>query len=83
MDADYKGERMLERAEEVNKFPENFINKIICGDCLELIKLISDNSIDGIITDPPYGLNKNSVRNDADLSIFYKVMPDLRKGKID
>lgn len=35
------------------KYPEDFINKIICGDCLELIKLIPDNSIDAIITDPP------------------------------
>jgi len=32
-------------------------NKIICGDCLEVMKEIPDNSIDTIITDPPYGLN--------------------------
>ena len=25
------------------------------GDCLEVMKSISDNSIDAIITDPPYG----------------------------
>lgn len=30
-------------------------NKIICGDCLELMKLIPDKSIDAIISDPPYG----------------------------
>ena len=30
------------------------INKIHCGDCLELIKQIDDNSIDLIVTDPPY-----------------------------
>lgn len=58
------------------KYPDDFVNKIICGDCLELIKLIPDNSIDVIITDPPYGLNKNGVRNDVDLSLFYKVMPE-------
>lgn len=58
------------------KYPEDFVNKIICGDGLELIKSIPDNSIDVIITDPPYGLNKNGVRNDADLSLFYKVMPE-------
>ena len=32
------------------------INKIHCGDCLELIKKIDDKSIDSIITDPPYGI---------------------------
>ena len=58
------------------KYPEDFIDNIICGDCLELMKLIPDNSIDAIITDPPYGLNKNGVRNDADLNLFYNVMPE-------
>lgn len=61
------------------RYPEDFINKIICGDCLELIKLIPNNSIDAIITDPPYGLNKNGVRNDADLSLFYNVLPECNR----
>jgi len=38
------------------KWPEDFINKIICGDCLEVLKQFPDNSIDTIITDPPYNL---------------------------
>ncbi|MEN6511850.1 MAG: site-specific DNA-methyltransferase [Chloroherpetonaceae bacterium] len=58
------------------KYPEDFINKIICGDCFELIKLIQDNSIDVILTDPPYGLNKNGIQNDNDLSIFYKMISE-------
>jgi site-specific DNA-methyltransferase (adenine-specific) len=33
------------------------INKIYCMDCLEGLKLIEDNKIDLIITDPPYGIN--------------------------
>ena len=41
-----------------HKYPDDFINKIICGDCLELIKSIPDKKIDCVITDPPYGLNK-------------------------
>lgn len=32
------------------------INKIICGDCLEIMKQFPANYIDTIITDPPYGL---------------------------
>ena len=57
-------------------YPKDFINKIICGDCLELIRLIPDNSIDVVLTDPPYGLNKNGIRNDANLSLFYNIMPE-------
>lgn len=36
-------------------YPQDFINKIICGDCLEVMKEIPDNSIDLVVTDPPYG----------------------------
>ncbi len=32
------------------------VNKIICGDCLEVMKDWPDNTFDGIVTDPPYGL---------------------------
>jgi len=38
------------------KYPEDFINKIICDDCLEMMKGMPDNCIDAITTDPPYGL---------------------------
>ncbi|MBK6976070.1 MAG: site-specific DNA-methyltransferase [Cytophagaceae bacterium] len=38
------------------------LNKIIQGDCLEEMKKISDNSIDLIVTSPPYNL-KNSTGN--------------------
>lgn len=30
------------------------VNYIECGDCLELMKEIPDESIDLIVTDPPY-----------------------------
>ncbi|MEM5799639.1 MAG: DNA methyltransferase [Candidatus Aenigmatarchaeota archaeon] len=61
------------------KFPDDFVNKIICGDCLELIKKIPNNSIDMILTDPPYGLNKKGVYNDVDLGIFYKSLPEFHR----
>ena len=32
------------------------LNKIYCGDCLELMKQIPDKSIDLVLTDPPYGI---------------------------
>ncbi len=37
---------------------KEFINKIINGDALEVLKKIKDNSIDLILTDPPYFLDK-------------------------
>jgi len=38
------------------KWPDDFVNKIICGDCLEIMKQIPDESIELILTDPPYGI---------------------------
>jgi len=55
---------------------KKFINKITLGDCLKLIKNIPDESIDVIITDPPYGLDKDGIYNDEDLTVFYKVLPE-------
>lgn len=43
-------------------YPEDFINKIICGDCLEVMRQIPDHSIDLVVTSPPYNL-KNSTGN--------------------
>lgn len=36
--------------------------KLICGDCLEVMKEISDESIDLIVTDPPYLINYHSFK---------------------
>lgn len=43
-------------------FKETFINKIICGDCLETMKSMPDKCVDLIVTSPPYNL-KNSTGN--------------------
>ena len=32
------------------------MNKIIKGDCIEQLKLLPDNSVDAVVTDPPYGI---------------------------
>jgi modification methylase len=41
---------------------EGFLNRIICGDVLEAIETIPDNSVDLVVTSPPYNL-KNSTGN--------------------
>lgn len=60
---------------------KEFINKVIQGDCLEIMKQMPDKSVDLVLTDPPYSRNtitahsRKGVRNLADLSIqefFYK-----------
>ena len=38
------------------KYPKDFVNKIICGDCLDVMKDIPDQSIDLVVTSPPYNL---------------------------
>jgi len=43
--------------------PEGIYNKIYCEDCLSFTTQIPDNSIDLILTDPPYGINyKDNIR---------------------
>lgn len=32
-------------------------HRIICGDCLEVMKSLPDESVDCIVTDPPYGIS--------------------------
>lgn len=35
------------------------INKLYTSDCIDLIKLMKPNFIDGVITSPPYNINRN------------------------
>lgn len=44
------------------EYPNDFINRIICGDTVNVMQKIPDSSIDLIITSPPYNL-KNSTGN--------------------
>lgn len=37
------------------RYPEDYINKIICGDCLDVMKGIPDKAMDMILCDLPYG----------------------------
>ena len=38
---------------------QELINKIICWDCLEVMKNLPDKCVDLVLTDPPYGINMN------------------------
>lgn len=39
---------------------EEYINKVIHGDCLEVMKQIPDKCVDLVLTDPPYGMDYQS-----------------------
>jgi DNA modification methylase len=39
-----------------------FLNRILLGDCLEVLKKLPDASVDSIVTDPPYGLGTREPR---------------------
>jgi site-specific DNA-methyltransferase (adenine-specific) len=47
------------------KYPQDYINKIINGDCLEVMKGIPDKSIDLVLTDPPYGIGADIKQNES------------------
>lgn len=66
------------------KYPEDFINQVIKGDCLEILPMIPSESIDAIITDPPYGIGFRSawqtyqedIKNDG-LDEWQKILPEF------
>ena len=43
-----------ELVQEDNEMPAEFQNKMICGDSLKVLEKIPDNSVDMVLTSPPY-----------------------------
>ena len=37
---------------------EKYLNKVIQGDCLDVMKELPDKCIDLVLTDPPYGVKR-------------------------
>jgi DNA modification methylase len=59
------------------------LNKIICGDCLEKMKELESNSVDAVVTDPPYGLSFMGKRWDYDVpsqEIWQECLRVLKPG---
>ena len=53
------------------------LNKIYCMDCLEGLKKIPDNSMDLIVTDPPYNLNKDFENDNLSEEEFVKFLSPI------
>ena len=62
------------------KYPEDFLNKVIQGDCLEVMKQLPDKCIDLVVTSPPYdGLrdyNGYSFDFEGTASELFRVIKD-------
>jgi DNA modification methylase len=56
-----------------NRYFETENGILYCGDCLEIMKKFPENSIDLIITDPPYGVNSNEKNGIDYKDKFYDV----------
>jgi DNA modification methylase len=57
--------------------------KLLLGDCLDKLKELEDNSIDSIVTDPPYGLSFMGKKWDYDVpkkKIWKECMRVLKPG---
>ena len=42
--------------------------KLLHGDCLEQMKTLPDDSVDSIVTDPPYGISFMAKKWDYDVT---------------
>ncbi|GAJ01320.1 unnamed protein product, partial [marine sediment metagenome] len=65
------------------KYPEDFINKLICIDCQEGTRDIPDGSIDLIVTDPPYGyafMQKNWDKALVNIDTWKECLRVLKPG---
>ena len=58
-------------------WPTDYVNRVICGDCLEVMKGIPDGAVDLVVTDPPYGLDYQSNRGAKTNSLKEKIQKNL------
>jgi len=59
------------------KWPDDFIDKVICGDCLKVLLYIPDEAIDLILIDPPWALGKKEYDIEKQMNTFCSAMPCL------
>lgn len=63
---------------------DDYVNKVIRGDCLEVMKGIPDNSVDLAVTDPPYKLSQeygSAIESDNLIAVasIYKIIPEISR----
>lgn len=61
------------------------LNQVLCGDCCQLLKSIPDNSIDVVVTDPPYAISfmgKNWDKQLPPKEAFQEMFRVLKDGAL-
>jgi adenine-specific DNA-methyltransferase len=67
---------------------EDFVNRIIEGDCIEVLKMLPDASVDFVATDPPYLVRYESrdgrrIANDENGDWLIPAFADLYRALKD
>ena len=55
---------------------DKFLNKIVCGDCIEVMKGLPDNCVDITITSPPYNLGDKHHTGNKNHKPYPDSMPE-------
>ena len=63
-------EGVIQKKKKQQKGIKPFVNKVIQGDCLNILPSIPDKSIDMILCDLPYGTTQNKWDSVIDLQVF-------------
>jgi len=42
-------------------WPDDYLDRVLCADCLNVLRAMPDNCVDAVVTDPPYGLTDLSL----------------------
>jgi site-specific DNA-methyltransferase (adenine-specific) len=77
---DEKVDHCSETIPELKENIDSFINKVICGECVEMMKKIPENSIDMVVTDPPYFLDRLDDKWNKERFCSSAVVGNLPKG---
>lgn len=69
--------------DEFGKEQKLEFNNIYCVDCMKILKLMPDKSIDLCIVDPPYGLGKRTTDGGSIKNTQTKFKEDIRRSNWD
>ena len=63
--------------------PKTIMINLLHGDCLEQMKTLNDNSVDSIVSDPPYGISFMAKKWDykvPSVEVWQEAMRVLKPG---